>query len=420
MKHALPRLKRLLCLGAFTSLLAALGGSLAVIWHRLLTPQLLESTLPGQARLYRWRHGHIFYKQAGPEQGPPVVLWHAPGLAASAYVLRELAALLTEQSRLRVYLPDLLGFGLSDRPALAYSGALYVELVSDFLREVVGQPALLLAQGTSCQYALEVARRNPELCRGLVMLWPEHDSLPEQRRLRGLKWLVAPLARLPLVGLVVYCLLTTRLALRFLLAPGQTGSDLDYSYATTHQFGAEHAVLAWLADRLALMANGHFEVPTTSSPYPVLVVRAESDARAEPGWREPAEQAPGAEQLWMTLPGHTLDRQAASLISARLNAWISRGPQPVQTESTIATLSGRGEAEVASQDLEAGQTVSNETQMSPPSPTERLPVVEAYCVKCRQKSAMLNVEETTLKNGRPALQGTCARCGARMYRIGRR
>nr|BBH93364.1 hypothetical protein KTA_15630 [Thermogemmatispora argillosa] len=416
MKNALRRLKQLLCLGALASLLGALGASVAVVWHRLLTPQLLESTLPGQARLYRWRHGHIFYKLAGPEQGPALVLWHAPGLAASAHELRELVALLTEQYGYRVYAPDLLGFGLSDRPALRYSGALYAELVGDFLREVVGQPALLVAQGTSCQYVLEAARRNPELCSGLALLWPEADRLLGPQRLRRLKPLLAPLARMPLLGLFAYCLLTTRLALRYLLAPGQARSDLDYRYATTHQFGAEYAARAWLANQLLLKADGDLRSPPgISSSCPVLLVWA--DPGEEQGWLRLADQTSLVEQLWLKPQGYTLDRQTASLISARLGAWASL---PAQVETSAPARVAGGEAEPQGAEANLTRPSSTEAQTQQQSPTEGLPVVEAYCVKCRQKSQMLDVEETTLKNGRPALQGICARCGARMYRIGRR
>jgi RNase P subunit RPR2 len=42
---------------------------------------------------------------------------------------------------------------------------------------------------------------------------------------------------------------------------------------------------------------------------------------------------------------------------------------------------------------------------------------EAYCVKCREKREMENEEEVTMKNGRPAVQGTCPVCGTKLFRI---
>lgn len=45
--------------------------------------------------------------------------------------------------------------------------------------------------------------------------------------------------------------------------------------------------------------------------------------------------------------------------------------------------------------------------------------MQAYCLKCRQKREMRNPQQTQLKNGRPATQGTCPVCGTKMYRIGK-
>jgi len=43
----------------------------------------------------------------------------------------------------------------------------------------------------------------------------------------------------------------------------------------------------------------------------------------------------------------------------------------------------------------------------------------AYCVKCRTKREIKDPQEVTLKNGRPAVKGTCPECGTKMFRIGK-
>ncbi len=45
--------------------------------------------------------------------------------------------------------------------------------------------------------------------------------------------------------------------------------------------------------------------------------------------------------------------------------------------------------------------------------------MQAYCLKCRTRREMRNPTRVTLKNGRPATQGSCPVCGTRMYRIGK-
>ena len=43
---------------------------------------------------------------------------------------------------------------------------------------------------------------------------------------------------------------------------------------------------------------------------------------------------------------------------------------------------------------------------------------EAYCVKCKAKREMQNATKITMKNGKPALQGTCPKCGGKVFKIG--
>jgi len=45
--------------------------------------------------------------------------------------------------------------------------------------------------------------------------------------------------------------------------------------------------------------------------------------------------------------------------------------------------------------------------------------VQAYCVKCRSKREMKDAKAITMKNGKPATQGTCPVCGTKMFRIGK-
>lgn len=45
--------------------------------------------------------------------------------------------------------------------------------------------------------------------------------------------------------------------------------------------------------------------------------------------------------------------------------------------------------------------------------------MQAYCVKCRAKQEMKDPKNITMKNGKPATQGTCPKCGTKMFRIGK-
>ena len=44
--------------------------------------------------------------------------------------------------------------------------------------------------------------------------------------------------------------------------------------------------------------------------------------------------------------------------------------------------------------------------------------MEAFCLKCRTKREMQDEKQITMKNGKPATQGTCPVCGTKMFKIG--
>ena len=45
--------------------------------------------------------------------------------------------------------------------------------------------------------------------------------------------------------------------------------------------------------------------------------------------------------------------------------------------------------------------------------------IEAYCVRCKTKRKIKDPKETTMKNGRAAVRGTCSVCNCNVFRIGK-
>ncbi len=272
--------KALLLVGA---ILCGIAGFIATVTlkHLIDTPQPLESALPGEARLYRWRSGHVFYKVLGTPANSPLVLLHSPGIGASAHEMRHIMAKLAQQYH--VYAPDLPGFGLSDRLNIDYTVETYTDFCHDFLTEVVQiaqtariaqHPATLLASGISCTYAVEVAHNFPDICERLVLISPIALSGTRQ-----VPRAFSLLLRLPVFGLSLYTLCSTRSALRWLRTQrnpqyqekqekqrGKTGqteqakADVEYLYAATHRFGAEHAPLALWSGKLGRDVTRQFEL----------------------------------------------------------------------------------------------------------------------------------------------------------------
>ncbi len=430
MKYVIDRLVgsvrvclRVLGLSAIGSI--ALAG-LVAFRHILVTPQPLESLLPGEAHLYRWKRGYIYYKVAGEQHAPPMVLLHTPELAGSAHEM--LGIMPSLATRYRVYAPDLLGFGLSDRPDISYTSAIYTELLHDFLTNIVGEPATLVASRLSCNYAITVAANSPALCARLVLLSPTalygyqagafglpilpSSVLPARIIIpRQAQTLLYPL-------LVVISRLSGRLRYgqpeRLLENPAATGTSNpppDYTYATTHQFGAEHAPMDWLAGNLSSDVSADIQ----KLQQPTLFIWG----TAELQYARQGRAAPGSLEL---------EEVEISGVTTRI-VLLQRTPSVIHKElpETVVNTILQWSAEPASEITSQRPGDSSETEDADDTPDAVVtvanggvrPQIEAYCMKCKQKRGILNAREVTMKNERIAVQGDCEVCGASLFRMGR-
>ena len=397
MRKIVQRFLTIFGLSAFSTFVAA---TLVALWHIVNTPQPLESVLPGNAHIYRWRRGHIFYKTLGNEDAPPLVLLHAPGIGASAYEMRKIMQALAQQYH--VYALDLLGFGLSDHPQIDYSAEMYINMCHDFLTEVVAQPATLLASGLSCNYAAIVAKRFPETCTHLVLISPLALFGGEQAQNFWSKLMQQPVA-----GFLLYAILSTRSALRSKVArqhsphQGQISeSDVEYLYATTHQFGAEFAVMAELAGRLVVDASQQFE----ALRQPTLVIwgaRALNNTNTQ---AITSQQNMPAQTEIALMPdaGTFVHEEYPALVIANILGW--------REEGKTAT------AQVKRPVVEKPAVEESGTSETEPETEEAL---MTYCVKCKKKTPMQDAQEVTTKNGNPAIKGKCSICGTGQFRMGR-
>ncbi|MBR9676037.1 hypothetical protein GOV05_03450 [Candidatus Woesearchaeota archaeon] len=45
-------------------------------------------------------------------------------------------------------------------------------------------------------------------------------------------------------------------------------------------------------------------------------------------------------------------------------------------------------------------------------------MVDGRCMKCQEQREIKDATQVTMKNGRPAITGTCVKCGTKMFKIG--
>lgn len=210
---------------------------------RSLTPE------PGSHR-YPTAFGDMVYRVTG--KGPPLVLIHGIAPGVSGHVWDANVANLAEH--FRVYVIDQLGFGFSDKPDITYTGERFARILTDFLRDVVKEPAVLVAQGLSAGIAARTAAQNPNLAAGLVLENPT-GGVTEGLGIR----LQAAISSLPFLSSSTYLAMTRRSRIEDMLSdqvfadPARaTTTIVDRYYDNAHQPGASHAVRDMMAGRTDL------------------------------------------------------------------------------------------------------------------------------------------------------------------------
>lgn len=219
----------------------------------------LAAAVPGAWREIEGRAGRLGYYVAG--SGRPLLLIHSINAAGSVYEVKPIfeRAMATR----RTFAVDLPGFGRSDRSDRRYDVALYVAAIHDMLDEIAretDEPVDALAVSLASEFLARACTQAPGRLRTLALVTPTgfgrayHVVPKRQGGTREIPGIYA-FCRLPLWSDALFGLLTSRASIRYFLKRTYGGERidegmLDYDYLTTHQPGAKHAPLVFVAGRL--------------------------------------------------------------------------------------------------------------------------------------------------------------------------
>lgn len=122
----------------------------------------------------------LHYIESGPPDAPPVLFLH--GNPTSAYLWRNIIPHVATQAR--CIAPDLIGFGQSDKPDIAYRFEDHVRYIDAFIEALDLKTLTLVVHDWGSAIGLNWARRHPARVSGIAMMefispvkswadWPE-------------------------------------------------------------------------------------------------------------------------------------------------------------------------------------------------------------------------------------------------------
>lgn len=192
--------KKLKKLIAFT----AFSGTAIYVFNKFIdyTASYRGLTLDENENYYAWRNGTIFYEKKGI--GSPLLLIHDLNPISSSYEWKNIIDELSKKHT--VYAIDLLGCGKSDKPSFSYINYLYVQLINDFIQDVIQEKTDLVVTGESFSFAVMAARMNQTLIGKITAINPTDIAYNVQSPTKCSE-MIKRIFELPIIGTFIYNLI---------------------------------------------------------------------------------------------------------------------------------------------------------------------------------------------------------------------
>ena len=185
---------------------------------------------------YFFKYGKVFYKVSG--EGKPILLIHNINESSSSMEWCHLEKELSKTNK--VYTIDLLGCGRSDKPKLNYNSFLYVQLINDFIRDVIGEPTDIIATGKSVSPVIMSTKLREEAVDRIILINPadlvELGDIPD--RFAKLKKSVITC---PIIGTFIYHMLHTSDSIfNTFINDYYSDSNADFSEVCDYYYESAH------------------------------------------------------------------------------------------------------------------------------------------------------------------------------------
>lgn len=195
---------------------------------------------------YEWRFGKIRYQKKGT--GTSLLFVHDLTAGSSNYEYHRLINNLTDQHE--IYSIDLLGYGLSDKPSMTYTGNIYEQLISDFIKNIIGKRTSVIVTGESVPFVIKSCHNNPELYNKLICINPQNLYLQNQIPSRQTK-LLKFFFEIPVIGTFTYHIFTSKYTIRksfekeYFYNPEEIKEKYIYNYLEAAHIGKYYSKTAF-------------------------------------------------------------------------------------------------------------------------------------------------------------------------------
>lgn len=182
-------------------------GALEIINRVIDSSSIANSNTKTGGKYYHWKQGDIYYRVFGEKENPPMLLIHDLNVWSSSYEWLKIAKQLSDTYC--VYCIDLLGCGKSEKPGINYTNYLYVQMITDFVTEVIGSKTKVAATGLSGSFVLMANNMNKNLFDEIMLVSPVSLSTLKKTPDDRSKVLLR-LFEIPVIGRTLYYILTNR------------------------------------------------------------------------------------------------------------------------------------------------------------------------------------------------------------------
>lgn len=153
----------------------------------------------GKEEYYDCRLGDIFYTVQG--SGSPLLLIHDLDVSGSSYEWNNVIDELSKNHT--VYAIDLLGCGNSDKSNLVYTNYLYVQLITDFIKNIIKDKTDIIASGHSSAFTVMSCSCSSSLIGKVILSNPESiisNKKVSQKYTKLCKYIISA----PVIGRFIY------------------------------------------------------------------------------------------------------------------------------------------------------------------------------------------------------------------------